>query len=245
MRLYRCFHDGDLRAGESIVLAREEAHHLSTVRRTGEGARVRVLNGRGMEAEGSLVDGKAVEIAAIVRDEPRPQPGIELALALTRTDAFEDAIERGIELGMTAFRPLEAEHCVVRLDAKKAAARADRWHRMAIERLKQCERLWLPRIEAPAAPARAIAAISAEQCLPVFLSERSAAPPLLELAREHAGRSLCLLVGPEGGWSAGERDEAVAAGAVEASLGSAILRAETAALAGLATVLALRSAGAR
>lgn len=242
-RIYRCFHDGELQAGATIAIDRDEAHHLATVRRAGDGATVRVLNGRGVEAEGVLSAKNAVAVDRILRSEPRPAPPLELALALTRTDAFEDAIERAIELGATAFRAIESDHCVVRLDAKKAAARVERWQRMATERLKQCERLWLPDIHGPASLAEAVAAAKGPGVVPVLLAERAVAPPLADIVRQSPDRGLCLLVGPEGGWSAEERDAALAAGAVAASMGAAILRSETAALAGLATVLALRPQG--
>lgn len=244
MRSYRCFHDAPVRAGERLTLAPEEATHLAKVRRLRDGEEAFVLDGRGTEARALAVDARrgVLEVGDIVRREESPGPALELGLALTRTGAFEDVLARAVELGITAFRPIETEHAVVRLDERKAAARHERWRRLAIERLKQCERLWLPEFHEPLPLAPLLEALSAAAVVPVGLVERAGpdVPPLGGLARSLGAAPACLLVGPEGGWTAAEAALLAAPPCRPATLGSAILRAETAALAAVAVAVSAR-----
>lgn len=243
MRIYRCFHDGALAPGGEATLSPEETRHLSTVRRAGEDETVLVLNGRGVEATATILaisrSAARLRIDSIVRREDKPDVALEIAPAMTRTDAFEDAFERAIELGITAFRPTIAERTVVKLDPARAGQRVERWHRLAVERIKQCERLWLPEIAEPSSLESALAAVVRRGVTPVALVERQDAPPLSEALAGCA--SVCLFTGPEGGWSPGDLDVFSRFSHVPAGLGEAILRAETAILFSLSTALAHRA----
>lgn len=224
-----------------MLLTREEATHLTRVLRARAGDRVVVLDGRGHRAEAVVTDAKsgALELGAVA-EFPRPTPALELALALTRTEAFEETLARAIELGITGFRPIACEHGVVRLDASRRAARLERWRRLAIERLKQCERLWLPTLHEPAAVAEAVGAVGAAGLTGVALLERTDCPSLTDaLAALGPAAPVCLFIGPEGGWEAGER-QALESSCRPASLGAAILRSETAALAAVALAACAR-----
>ncbi len=238
MRTYRSFHDVPTLEGlGEIVLGKDEARHLSRVRRASPGDRCILVNGRGEEADATLLDGGVLRIDAVRRAAP-PARALAVAPALTRTDAFEDALERCIELGVTAFHPLVTEHCVVRLDAGKRAARAERWRRLAIERLKQCERLHLPSIGEPCELGDFLESAPTASCRTIILAERETGAPRLRDLVAADSRDICLLVGPEGGWSAEERSLMRQKGCDSASLGDHILRSETALIVAVATVLA-------
>lgn len=246
MRVPRCYAHWPLEAGTQVHLDERETQHLVKVLRARVNDAVLVVNGAGREARGHFIEqrhqGALIEIGEIIREEPRPAPALELGLALTRTDAFEDALSRAIELGITAFRPVEAAHNVVRLDDRKRHSRAMRWQRLAEERLKQCERLWLAEIHEPQPLEDVLTAVRGAGGTPLVLVERQAASarPLLQALDALAGRPICFFVGPEGGWSAEEAAATAGEGAVAVTLGEAILRSETAALAALATTLAHR-----
>ncbi len=239
MRVYRCFHDISTFQGlNGFELEKEEARHLARVRRAAPGDECVVINGKGEEVSAVLLEDGGLRVSGEVRHEPLPSRTLAVAPVMTRTDAFEDTLERCIELGVTAIHPLLSESSVVRLDAKKRAARVGRWRRLAIERLKQCERLHLPRIEEPLELSEFLSTGFSSGYHLVALVERDPdTPPLRNVLRgEETG--VCLLTGPEGGWSSSElgllREKACDA----ASLGDYILRSETALLAGVATVLA-------
>lgn len=241
MRTLRAFVEGiAFREGAGFDLPGEESRHLSQVLRAREGMVVELLDGQGGLARAEVTHaGKTrvtVRIGSVEHPEPPPSRRVELAPSLTRTDAFDDMIHRAVELGMTALRPIAADHAVVELDAPKAQARLERWGRIVREALKQSERRWLPELEAPAPLDRRLAGAAQEGLVPLALLERVEGVPRLSAELPSlAGRGVLILVGPEGGWSAGER-KLLGEGVRPVSMGRAILRSETAALAALALV---------
>ncbi len=241
MRVLRAYVEGAaFRDGAEFDLPEEESRHLSQVLRAREGMMVELLDGRGGLATAEVTHaGKSrvsVRIESLAPVEPPPARRIELAPSLTRTDAFDDMLHRAVELGMTAFRPIAADHSVVELDARKAQARLERWGRIAREALKQSERRWMPVLEAPAGLSERLAWGQGEGILVLGLLERGEGIAALSGVLPDIGRRGVLIVaGPEGGWSAGER-KLLGEMACPVSLGSAILRAETASLAALALV---------
>lgn len=239
MRTLRCYcDDQQLRVGGDILLSEEEGRHLGTVLRARVGFHVEVLDGAGGLAFGDVVEGGKhgwrIAIREVAPPHARRAAPLEVAPALTRTDAFDDSLHRAIELGITAFRPILAERTVVELDEKKEARRMERWQRIAVESLKQCERRWLPEVASPVELAALLEELHSRDVTPVVLLERAKdIPPLSGMRDKLAGRGVCLLIGPEGGWSP-EEVELLRKSGTTASLGDAILRAETAALAALA-----------
>jgi 16S rRNA (uracil1498-N3)-methyltransferase len=159
-----------------------------------------------------------------------PGPAITLCAALVKFDHFEWMIEKATELGVSRILPVAAARSEKGLD-QGARKRLERWRRIALESSQQCRRAHLPEILDPAAFG---AALQAEASLRLFLDETGGGEPILKaLSPAPSG---AVFVGPEGGWTEAERGEALAAGWKAVSLGSNILRAETAALAALAVM---------
>jgi len=126
---------------------------------------------------------------------------------------------------------------------RAAEKRKDRWLRIALESSQQSRRDRLPAIEGPLPLDSALARPAGNR---FALDEHESSPALLRVVppvREPTD-TVALLSGPEGGWTAGERARFLDAGWTAASLGPTILRAETAAIAGLAIVSAVWQAGA-
>jgi 16S rRNA (uracil1498-N3)-methyltransferase len=241
VRAYRCLHEGQLLPGAEIVLGEEESRHLAAARRAAPGDPVLILNGAGAEFAAVITAiGKrttTVRLAEPLRHEPAPPRPIALGWSPTKSPDFDGLFQRAVELGMTDFHVIAADRCVVDWSGDRWEKKADRLTRLAGEALKQCERLWLPRLQPP----RPLAALLADPrpWTPIFLEERRPdAPPLATVL--HGVERPLLLVGPEGGWSDAEKAVARGAAARPASLGTAILRAETALIAALA-VAALAS----
>jgi 16S rRNA (uracil1498-N3)-methyltransferase len=238
MRVYRCFVEGELPTGAKVPLDPEESHHLIGVRRARAGDTVVVLNGCGVEASGILaLEGKraVVEIQNVLRADTI-RPIVTVACALTKCGSFEDIFQRAVELGMTRFVPLKTERGVVDFDDKRAEKKQEKWRRCGMESLKQCERLWLPEVEAAIGLADFLATAGA--MIPWFLQERGTDLRTLgDIAAESSGSDVAIIVGPEGGWSEAEKALAIRAGAHPVSLGTqAVLRTETAWLAALAVL---------
>lgn len=227
-----------LKAGACIDLPGEEAHHLTGVLRLGDGDTVHVMDGAGGEARATLRSpGKKrwqAQVAEVVRQQAEP-PGRRLVLApaLTKGDALEEAWQRAVELGALGLWPIQARRSAVQLDEARGAKRRQRFERVAAEALKQCERLWMPTVEAPMGLAECLTRARGEGLQPIWLRERTAeAPALAEAAgRLDRRQGIVVLVGPEGGWAPEECDALEALAVPAASLGSVVLRAETALLA--------------
>jgi 16S rRNA (uracil1498-N3)-methyltransferase len=161
---------------------------------------------------------------------------ITLLAALFKFDHFEWLVEKATELGVTAIQPFEATRTERGL-AQASGKRRTRWERIALEASQQSRRAHLPIIHPTVRFAKALEAGSDVRLL---LDEAASAPPLLWQLPEKRSASdhVSLLLGPEGGWTDEERATASRAGWLPTSLGPAILRAETAGVAGLAIVQA-------
>lgn len=179
-------------------------------------------------ARKSLVSFRIVE-----KLEPAPASvQITLTAALIKFDRFEWLIEKATELGVAAIRPFEAirsEHGL----AQAAIKRLARWERIALEASQQSRRTVLPRI---GNPVRFAKALETDANVRLLLDEGENATPILGILpkeRAPADHVACLL-GPEGGWTDDERDQAIEAGWISCGLGRNVLRAETAGIAALA-----------
>ncbi|HEX7361450.1 MAG TPA: RsmE family RNA methyltransferase [Bryobacteraceae bacterium] len=166
-----------------------------------------------------------------------PEPGVQvkLAAALIKFDRFEWLVEKTTELGVAVIQPFEAVRSERGL-AKAAPKRMPRWEKIAQEASQQARRVQLPGIEPPIPFAEVL---KTNATVKLLLDEGDAPPILRVLPRDQSPADhVALLLGPEGGWTDGEREGALAAGWTACSLGSTILRAETAAVAALAVIQA-------
>ena len=235
----RLFYAGAL--AEEIEITGGDAHHLVRVMRAQSGDEVIVAGGDGRAAR--------MAICGIERDRVHlrrmaylPQAEIRnaeviLIQALLKGEKMDFVVQKAVELGAAALYPIETEHVVVRYDAKKAAAKAVRWQKIADEAAKQCGRQALM-------PVAAIAPLSALLRNPelfgapdtavVFCYEGEREQSLRTRLHGFSVRRVVLIVGAEGGFSPAEAEAVTAAGAQSVSLGRLILRAETAALAAVA-----------
>jgi 16S rRNA (uracil1498-N3)-methyltransferase len=164
---------------------------------------------------------------------------ISLLLAVFKFDRMEWAIEKATELGVTKILPVVARRTDAHLGVA-AAKRVERWRKIAHEAAQQSRRTAEPEIEAPAKLRQALAGID-EGSARIVLSETETSVTLAEVvAGVAAERPLILAIGTEGGWAEEEIELFAKSGWTAASLGTTILRAETAAIAALAVARALR-----
>ena len=169
-------------------------------------------------------------------------PEATLYLALIKFERFEWAVEKATELAVARIVPVEASRSERGL-AEGARKRVERWRRIAREAGEQSRRLRPPEVKDPIGFDRMLAAETTHR---IWLDERPGAPSLLSALTPSA--TVAFAIGPEGGWSDAERHAFDKASWTPASLGPAILRAETAVTATLAvwlqTQLEMRVSGA-
>ncbi len=175
-----------------------------------------------------------VEFSLVESIPARISPlGKTLLLAVVKFDAFEWALEKATELGVNRIVPLAAARSEKGLLAA-AGKRAERWKKILFESSQQSRRVRLPAID-PVTAARD-AFVACQSNWKLMLSERTDAQPLRKILTDRSARTIALAIGPEGGWTDEEFVAAAKAGFEEASLGSLILRTETAVTVCLANV---------
>jgi 16S rRNA (uracil1498-N3)-methyltransferase len=234
MSIPRLHLDDTLTEGAEAEAAPGQAHHLGTVLRRGVGDPVRVFNAREGEFDATIAhlrkDRLRLALGARLRP-PGTEPDVGLLVAALKRDAMDWLVEKATELGATRIQPVTTRRSV--------AERANTQRLSAIARAaaEQCERLGVPEIAEITPLHRVLDGWDGATL--VVAMERSAAPPI-RLAATGLSHPICLLVGPEGGFEGAELDDLRRrAFVVPAALGPRILRAETAAVAGLAALQAL------
>jgi len=228
----RFFLDAPLAAGATIAASAAQAHQLAAVLRRAPGDAVVLCNGSDGEWAARIATLKRDRAEFAVEAQLRPQahePELRLLLAAIKRDAMEWAVEKATELGVALIQPVFARHCVV------DRVNQERLTTIAREAAEQSERLTVP-VVAPAQPLHKV--LDAWDGAPLLVAaERAGATPL---PRAVVPPPVGLLVGPEGGFERGELDDLRRRRFVSlVGLGPRILRAETAAVAGLAVLGAL------
>ncbi len=228
----RRFFVDEVRNGHADIEG-DEAHHLTRVLRVAVGQQFEISDHHHIYlAEVQEARKNLVRFTVVSKLDPGPPtPPVTLVCALIKFDRLEWLIEKATELGVARIVPVETERSEHGL-LLAAEKRVERWRRIALEAGQQARRGFLPEI---AAPVRLATHLQHSYDFRIRLEEEAGAPPL-QTPVPWKQQSLALAVGPEGGWAERERAAMGAAGWAAGSLGGTILRAETAALAGLAIV---------
>ncbi len=225
-------------AGFVLPMTDGQAHYLGTVMRRQPGEGVRLFNARDGEWS-AIIEALRKERGRFRLDRqlrpPAPEPGPILLFAPLKRDATDLVVRMATELGAATLQPVITERTIA------ARINAERWTVIATEAAEQCERLSVPAIAEPVRLPELLGAWDPGRTLLVAL-ERAAAEGADSLAAWRARtaaspseRQPGLLIGPEGGFSAAERALLRSRPFMApVTLGPRILRAETAALAGLA-----------
>lgn len=203
-----------------------QARYLGTVMRQSPGDRLRLFNGRDGEWQARITSigkrGAVLEAETLIRHQA-PEPDLWLVLSIIKREAMEWAVEKATELGVSEIHP------VITARSQPARPNPTRLQAIATEAAEQCERLTVPRIHGPQPFETLLEGWPASRPLIAAIERGNDAPPA------RMGPSGALLVGPEGGFDPRELDAMRRLPfLVPASLGPRILRAETAAIVGLA-----------
>jgi 16S rRNA (uracil1498-N3)-methyltransferase len=216
-------------------LTGSDAEHLVRVLRAEVGQVYEISDNQNLYIAEIEVARKSLVSFRITEKLPVAEPAVHITLvpALFKFDRFELLVEKATELGVAVIQPFEAARSERGL-GQAAQKRVARWERIALEASQQSRRARLPVVEQPV---RFAQVLEPKADLLLFLDEETA-PSLadrLPISR-CAGTRVALMLGPEGGWTGEERSAAIAAGWLPCSLGSTILRAETAGIAALAVI---------
>jgi 16S rRNA (uracil1498-N3)-methyltransferase len=234
MRVTRIFVDGYLAEGKAFKLSGSAASHLSRVLRLEPGAELTLFNGQGGEYAATLTDlhGSTVTVRPHTHHKIERESPLTLTLiqSVARGEKMDWIVQKATELGVAQIIPVFTERTVVKLDTSQALKRTDHWRGVAVSACEQCGRNRLPEIVQP---------LTLETLLRELPEAKEKQRLLLDPTSETRIATLSsalltsLLIGPEGGLSDREREQASQAGFKGVSLGPRILRTETAGLAAI------------
>jgi len=240
----RLFSPVPLPANTDVTLVGDQARYISRVLRLKPGDVFTIFDGKGGEYPATVTTISKttvqINIATICRRNVESPLAIHLLQGVSRGDRMDFVVQKATELGVQRITPVLTEFSVVKLEPKRAKKRAQHWSNIAISACEQCGRDILPHIDAPQ-PLRDWFGQNMDNKLAstdTRILLRPAAESALESIAEPAGE-LTLLVGPEGGFSDAEYEQAEIAGFRAAGFGPRILRTETAAIAAIAVLQSL------
>ena len=234
----RFFLDAPLRAGSVCTLSEDAAHHAIHVLRLREGEDITLFNGRGGEYAARIASIQRLRIAvdilqhrAVERESPLR---VTLVQGVSAGEKMDSTLRKAVELGVAEVQPVLAARSVARPKGERAEGRRAHWQKVVIAACEQCGRNRIPAVH----PLIALSDYRpAGEGTKILLSPLSEAP----FSRVSLnGEKLILAAGPEAGFTAEEEAALVSAGFTPASLGPRVLRTETAAVAALAALSALR-----
>ena len=234
----RLFCDFPLVVGTNIDLPKETSRHIQVLR-LNEGNEIVLFNGEGGEYSVRIISLErtktGVEILSHHDREMELPYNITLAQALPEAGKMDWIIEKAVELGASKILPLAAQRSVVRLNADRAEKRLARWQTIVTAASEQCGRNTLMEISEPVA---FNTFVENSGGLRVMFTPR-ATETLSGWARKQAPQAITIMIGPEGGFSPEEEELAIQNGVIPLSMGSRILRTETAGMAVISAINAI------
>ena len=226
---------------QTIALPDNVAHHASRALRLREGDEIILFDGKQGQyhAELLFMNGKAMaDIKHFNAQEHEIKGKITLVQGLPSGDKMDWIIEKASELGVQHLIPVQAERSVLNLSGNRLEKRQDHWEKVAVSAGEQCGRNRILQIE----PLQTLAQFIADHA---HLAHQLLCHPeggtslAAYLKTQPDIQEICLIVGPEGGWSKRELDALTKSGASQVTYGSRVLRTETAGLALTAACSAL------
>ena len=231
--MHRLFCDAPLVQGQAAVVNADDLHHVKNVLRMKQGEVLALVDTTGATATGTIDTNNGFSIlCGEVTPSGVTEAGgkITLYMGLAKGDKFDFVVQKAVELGAVRIVPVAFARSVVKITAKDEEKKCIRWNKIAREAAMQSGRLFLPEVTHPMTVSQVCEDMADKQVLVAYELEqhRSIADGLSLIPMD---AELGLIVGPEGGIEQREVDQFCQAGATSISLGTRILRCETAPIA--------------
>ena len=236
----RLFVSGALSNGAEIELDGDQSRYLGKVLRARVGDRVAVFNGEGPEWPATVLrisrNSVCLALGDSVEAGTESPLKIHLVQGISRGERMDIVVQKATELGVKRITPVLTAFGVVKLDAERAEKRRDHWQKIAASACEQSGRTRPPLIDTPLSLKTWFGAKPPSTDAELILSP-AASTPLASLAAPRT--KVCVLIGPEGGFSDTEYSDAKVSGFTAVSLGPRVLRTESAAIATLSVLQSL------
>ena len=232
MALTRLFVRSALVTGQELTLDKEQAHYLGRALRLRVGDTLSVFSAESGEFQATLTDirksSAEISIGDAIPTSTESPLKVHLVQGVSRGERMDFVVQKATELGVKRITPVLTEYGVVKLDGSRAAKRRDHWQKVAESACEQSGRIRPPLIDEPLPLKTWFGAKTKDADVDLILKP-GATTPMASLKAPTT--KVCLLIGPEGGFSDSEYEDAEVSGFKAVSLGPRILRTETAALA--------------
>lgn len=218
-----------------IIIDGSDVNHIRNVLRMKEGEELLLSDGEGTDYHCRIHRLEENEVFCMVLDQEtsRTEPPVKVFLfqGLPKSDKMDHIVQKSVELGVYEIIPVQTARCVVKYDDKKKKSRQERWQKIAEGAAKQSHRGIVPEVRPVSAFADALnAAEDLDLILIPYENFKDMKATKETIAGIRPGMRVGIFIGPEGGFEQSEVDLAEKASAVPISLGSRILRTETAPL---------------
>lgn len=236
----RFFFDPSLRNSDRVFLSEDESRHISKVLRLKTGDNIELLDGLGTLFHGVIMAvGRQVEaqVEGVVTSEADVGKSLLVWQGILKGEKMDTVVQKCTELGVTGIVPFQSSRCQGKLSQMQAKKKHERWQRIGIAACKQCMRLSSIGIDAPETYTESLNRESDNNTiLRLLFWEEEKTTHLHDIPDIEKASSLALMLGPEGGFTREEVEQARLLGWRTVSLGDRILRAETATLSAVSIV---------
>lgn len=224
---------------DTATVVGDDLFHMGHTLRMKVGEEVTLCDEEGIEYDCVIreMDKEKALLTIRGRCQSANEPTLEACLfqCVPKGDKMETIVQKAVELGVSRIVPVLSRNCVVKLDAKNGAKKAERWNKIALSAAKQCGRGKVPVVENPISYEAALEEM-AHYTTRVLFYEHARDGSLRDILKKE-DRQLAFLIGSEGGLTPQEVEQAAERGVKIATLGKRILRTETASGAVLAVAM--------
>lgn len=235
MRSIRVYQAGYYDCGDELVLDARASHHLTTVLRLRETAKINVFDGNGNEFNATIIaiQKKATQIKLANRITAQFESPVKIHLlqGVSRGEKMDWVIQKAVECGVNSITPVLTERCGVSLTKERWQKRVDHWQGVIISATQQCGRNVLTQLDSPQTLTATLKLVPEATGI---IFHPTATTKLSDY--QVATKQLMLAIGPEGGFSAAEVQACLAQGLTGVNLGPRVLRTETATVAALSVM---------
>ena len=229
MRIPRLYLPGHYTPNEVMALSKEQVHYVLTVLRLKNQHPIEVFNGQNRQAQGTLIitGRRSADLCIETVSTPQVESLLHTVLvqSISRGDRMDTSIQKAVELGVTQIQPVFSERCDVKLNPEKLEKRRRQWQQMVISACEQSGRCKVPDI----LPIQTYQAwLESTSHLTGLVMDPYATNRLQTLKAPALNQPIYILVGPEGGLTSQEVEQACQKGLTAIQLGPRILRTETA-----------------
>ncbi len=232
MKTPRLYQNTELNIGDTLSLDDGASRHLIKVLRATKDAPLTLFNGDGLDYAARIVSAQmpcTVELLASEQNTTESPLHLTLVQGIAKGEKMDFLMQKAVELGVNRIIPMDSSRCVVRLKGEKAKRRLEHWQKIIIHACEQSGRAVIPEL----LPIHSLSQVLDLELGSPFVLHHRADTPLSAYDKPTAAS---VIIGPEGGLSGAEIEQAVAAHCQPLLLGKRILRTETASLVALANM---------